>query len=120
MKIYYEPFPGFNKEYDFIFTDDTVMDLSFTEPEEPRLMREIGVNCIIDGIMVGSGGYSFTGLLMKQLLPEQIRVLLSHTYRIYCYQSVSRLRFVDQLHIEVEQIAKQEIEPGMFKNEDIL
>ncbi|MHA2218910.1 MAG: hypothetical protein ACXACY_23560, partial [Candidatus Hodarchaeales archaeon] len=116
MKIYYEPFPGFNKEYDFIFTDDAVMDLSFTEPEEPRLLREIGADYIVEGIMVGSG-YYFTGLLMKQLIPEQIRVLWSHAYRVY-YRPFNQFnpftphprlpRFVDRFRNEVEQIAKQE------------
>ncbi|MHA2219357.1 MAG: hypothetical protein ACXACY_25875 [Candidatus Hodarchaeales archaeon] len=120
MKIYYEPYPGYNEKYDFIYLHTTVMDLSFTEPEEPRLMREIGVNCIIDGIMVGSD-YSFTELsLMKQLLPEQIRVLFSHAYRIYNSYCFSQVQFIFKFRDEVRQLARQEIEPGMFKDEDIL
>jgi hypothetical protein len=56
--------------------------------------------------------------LTRQLLPEQIRVLWSHVYRIYYYQPL--LHFVREFRNEVEQIAKREIEPGMFKDEDIL
>jgi hypothetical protein len=119
MKIHYEPYSGFNRRYDFIYLDGTVMSLSFTEPEEPRLMREIGVGYIVEGIIVVDG-YSFRGPLMEQLLPEQIRVLLSHAYRIYFRTPIPQFHFINQLRNEVEQIAKQEIEPGMFKNEDTL
>jgi hypothetical protein len=120
MKIHHEPYSGYNRRYNFIFTDDAVMSLSFTEPEEPRLMREIGVDYIIEGVIVRIGfNYSFKGLLMKQLLPEQIRVLWSHAYRIYNDCS-SKVQFILRLHDEVEQIARQEIGPGMFKDEDTL
>jgi hypothetical protein len=105
-------------------TDAATMRLSFVEPEEPKLIREIGVGYIVERIVAGDG-YSFRGPLMKQLLPEQIRILLSHAYRIYHHLCnfnpfTSQPRFVDQFRYEVEQIAKQEIEPGMFKNENIL
>ncbi|MHA2219356.1 MAG: hypothetical protein ACXACY_25870, partial [Candidatus Hodarchaeales archaeon] len=61
---------------------------------------------------------SFTELLlMKQLLPEQIRVLVSHAYRI-CDDCFSKVQFILRFHDEVEQIARQEIGPGMFKDED--
>jgi hypothetical protein len=120
MKIHYEPFPGFNKEFDFMYPDTLILELSFTEPEEPKLLKEIGVDYIVEKITKGDG-YSFEGLLMKQLLPEQIRVLLSHTYRVFYYRlPTSQPRFVDLLYIEFQQIAKQEIEPGIFKDEDIL
>jgi hypothetical protein len=88
-----------------------VLSFSFVEPEESRLMREIGVDYIVD--FIGEP-------LTKQLLPEQIRVLLSHAYRIYGYYCFSKLQFIREFRREVEQIAKQEIEPGMFKNEDTL
>ncbi|MHA2218536.1 MAG: hypothetical protein ACXACY_21635 [Candidatus Hodarchaeales archaeon] len=121
MKIHYEPFPGFNKEFDFMYTDDIVINLSFIEPEEPKLLREIGVDYIIKGITERDGfTYSFTELsLMEQLLPEQIRVLLSHAYKI-SEKFIRKSQFIRIFHNEVEQIAKQEIEPGMFKDEDIL
>jgi hypothetical protein len=108
MKIYYEPYRGFNRIYDFVYLNDIVMDLSFVEPEEPRLMREMGVDYIVDGIIVGDT-YSLRGPLMKQLLPEQIRVLLSHAYKAFYHPSTLQVRFVDRFRREVEQIAKQEI-----------
>jgi hypothetical protein len=104
------------------------MDLSFIEPEEPKLLEEIGVNYIVNEI-TKRNGYSLVELsLMEQLLPEQIRVLWSHAYRIFYYHAyrifyyrpISQSQFVCEFRHEVEQIAKQEIEPGMFKNEDIL
>jgi hypothetical protein len=82
MKIYYELYQGFNKEFDFMYTDDAAMRLSFVEPEEPRLIREIGVNHIVEGITERNGFvFCFYDPLMGQLLPEQIRVLWSHAYR---------------------------------------
>ncbi|MHA2218914.1 MAG: hypothetical protein ACXACY_23580 [Candidatus Hodarchaeales archaeon] len=120
MKIYYEPYRGFNNSYDFAIEDSSVMKFSFTEPEEPRLIREIGVDYIVNEITKRYGfSYSFRLLLMKQLLPEQIRVLWSHAYRIYSHTS-SKIQFIPRFRSEVEQIAKQEIEPGMFKDEDTL
>jgi hypothetical protein len=120
MKIHYEPYRGFNKQHDFIYIDNAVMDLSFIEPEEPKLLEEIGVNYIVNEI-TKRNGYSLVELsLMEQLLPEQIRVLWSHAYRIFYYRPISQSQFVCEFRHEVEQIAKQEIEPGMFKNEDIL
>ncbi|MHA2218917.1 MAG: hypothetical protein ACXACY_23595 [Candidatus Hodarchaeales archaeon] len=123
MKIHYEPYPGFNEKYDFDFGDDAAMRLSFVEPEEPKLMREIGVNYIVEEI-TERYGFIFSAqvsLLMEQLIPEQIRVLVSHAYKIYhSYRPFSKSYFIDRLHIEFQQIAKQEIEPGVFKNEDIL
>jgi hypothetical protein len=117
MKIYYEPYRGYNKKYDFVYTDDVVLEFSFTEPEEPKLIREIGVDYIIEGITERDGfSYYLEPLIMRQLLPEQIRVLMSHAFRI----PFSELHFVNQLRNEVEQLAKQEIEPGIFKDEDIL
>jgi hypothetical protein len=116
MKIHYEPYQGFNDRFDFIFTDDTVMGFSFIEPEEPRLMREIGVDYIVEGVTEKYGfKYSFTELsLMEQLLPEQIRVLFSHACKI-AYLTGLKSQFIPKFRNEVEQIAKQEIEPGIFK-----
>jgi hypothetical protein len=111
MKIHYEPFPGFNKEFDFMYTDDAAMRLSSTEPEEPKLLKEIGVNHIVEGITERNGFvFCIYDPLMGQLLPEQIRVLWSHAYRVYdhCF---SKSEFISKF----QQIAKQEIEPGMFK-----
>jgi hypothetical protein len=54
---------------------------------------------------------------MEQLLPEQIRVLLSHAYKI-SGKFIRKSQFVREFRNEVEQIAKQEIEPGIFKDED--
>jgi hypothetical protein len=119
MKIYYELYSGYNKKYDFMYSDDMVLEFSFVEPEEPKLLREIGVSEITE-----RGRFIFSAKalsLMEQLLPEQIRVLLSHAYRIYGYHwCSSKSKFIYKLRHEVEQIAKQEIEPGMFKDEDIL
>jgi hypothetical protein len=119
MKIRYEPFPGFNNRHDFLFSNDAVINLSFIEPEEPKLLREIGVDYIIKGITERDSlfKYSFRGPLMEQLLPEQIRVLLSHAYKI-SGKFIRKSQFVREFRNEVEQIAKQEIEPGIFKDED--
>ncbi|MHA2218916.1 MAG: hypothetical protein ACXACY_23590 [Candidatus Hodarchaeales archaeon] len=117
MKIYYEPYRGFNKIYDFTYPNNMVMELSFIEPEEPKLMREIGVDYIVGKITKRNGFiYLFTELsLMEQLLPEQIRVLWSHAFRIYhYYQFLSKSRFTTRFRNEVKKIAEQEIEPGMF------
>jgi hypothetical protein len=108
MKIYYEPYRGFNRIYDFVYSNDIVMDLSFMEPEEPRLMREMGVDYIVNGIIVGDT-YSFRGPLMEQLLPEQIRVLLSHAYKAFYHPSTLQVRFVDRFCREVEQIAFRDL-----------
>jgi hypothetical protein len=75
MKIYYELFLGFNEEFDFMYTDDEVMRYSFVEPEEPRLMREIGVDYIVEGITERNSYFFAESPLTRQLLPEQIRVL---------------------------------------------
>jgi hypothetical protein len=79
MKIYYEPFPGFSRNYDFLFEDYMVRRLSFLEPEEPKLLKEIGVGYIVDEIAKKEGYiFSFAELpLMEQLLPEQIARNLS-------------------------------------------
>ncbi|MHA2218541.1 MAG: hypothetical protein ACXACY_21660 [Candidatus Hodarchaeales archaeon] len=123
MKIYYEPYLGYNKRYDFRYPDTLVLKLSFIEPEEPKLMREIGVDYIVKEVTEKDGfKYSFTKLsLMEQLLPEQMRVLLSHAYRICNHHRLfSKFQFIRIFRNEVKQIAEQEIEPGMFKDEDIL
>ncbi|MHA2218539.1 MAG: hypothetical protein ACXACY_21650 [Candidatus Hodarchaeales archaeon] len=119
MKIRYEPFPGFNNRHDFLFSNDAVENLSFIEPEEPKLIRKIGVDYIVKEVVKDSlFKYSFTrSLLMEQLLPEQIRVLLSHAYKI-SGKFIRKSQFVREFRNEVEQIAKQEIEPGIFKDED--
>jgi hypothetical protein len=117
MKIRYEPFPGFNNRHDFLFSNGAVENLSFVEPEEPRLLREIGVNYIVKGITERNGfNYYLEPLIMKQLLPEQIRVLVSHAHKIACL--ITKYQFIPRFRNEVKQIAKQEIEPGMFRNED--
>jgi hypothetical protein len=89
--------------------------LTFVEPEEPRLIREIGVNHIVEGITERNGFvFCFYDPLMEQLLPEQIRVLWSHAYRIYGYHCSSKSEFISKFRHEVEQIARQEIEPGIL------
>jgi hypothetical protein len=97
--------------------------MSHPEPSNPKLLKEIGVGYIVEEITERTSFYyNFRELsLLKQLLPEQIRVLLSHAHRIYdCHRYSSKSQFIRIFHNEVEQIAKQEIEPGMFKDEDTL
>jgi hypothetical protein len=108
MKIHYEPYTGFNERHDF-GNEGFSLDLSFLEPEEPKLLKEIGVF-----------KYSFYRLSsMSQLLPEQIRILMSHAYVVATLTSTKNM-FADEFYSIVRRIAEQEIEPGMFRNEDIL
>ncbi|MHA2218547.1 MAG: hypothetical protein ACXACY_21690, partial [Candidatus Hodarchaeales archaeon] len=114
MKILFESPMRFNREYDFVFEDPNIMDLSFVEPEEPRLLKEIGVDYITDEITKRDRfNCSFReSPLTRQLLPEQIRVLLSHAHKIWMIV-YSKSQFIRIFHNEVKQIAEQEIEPGM-------
>jgi hypothetical protein len=62
MKIHYEPYSGYNRRYDFMYSDDMVLEFSFIEPEEPKLLREIGVNYVVEEITKEDGFiYSFEG-----------------------------------------------------------
>ncbi|MHA2218919.1 MAG: hypothetical protein ACXACY_23605 [Candidatus Hodarchaeales archaeon] len=120
MKIHYEPYTGFNERHDF-GNEGFSLDLSFLEPEEPKLLKEIGVDYIVKEIMKKNGfKYSFYRLSsMSQLLPEQIRILMSHAYVVATLTSTKNM-FADEFYSIVRRIAEQEIEPGMFRNEDIL
>ncbi|MHA2218039.1 MAG: hypothetical protein ACXACY_19060 [Candidatus Hodarchaeales archaeon] len=116
MKIHYEPYQGYNEKYDF-GSQGVSLNMSHPEPSNPKLLKEIGVGYIVEEITKRTSFYyNFRELsLLKQLLPEQIRVLLSHAYRIYDYHwCSSKSQFIRIFRNEVEQIAEQEIEPGMF------
>ncbi|MHA2218041.1 MAG: hypothetical protein ACXACY_19070 [Candidatus Hodarchaeales archaeon] len=106
MKIYYEPYPGFN--------NSSSDGLIFGEPEEFKLLREIGVEYIFYKISQKGLAYNFWPI-MDQLSPEQRQVLLSHAYIICNNNSAGIFKFRELFRDELQRLADCEIEPGMFK-----
>jgi hypothetical protein len=102
MKIYYKPYVKFT-------------DIPLEEPNNPMLLRDLSEKSIDSLVMDLYYNLKYTAIL-QLLTPEQRFVLNCHA----SYLFLPRYNFLTKMKQEIKQIAKQEIEPGMFKNEDIL
>ncbi|MHA2218042.1 MAG: hypothetical protein ACXACY_19075 [Candidatus Hodarchaeales archaeon] len=111
MKIYYEPYKGYNS------ITGSASFFAFIEPEKHRLLREIGVDYILYEITRNAHHYYMRPSLMTQLLVEQRQVLMSH---VYIYFNMYGNNFRKPFRDELQRLADCEVEPGMFRNEDIL
>ncbi|MHA2218542.1 MAG: hypothetical protein ACXACY_21665 [Candidatus Hodarchaeales archaeon] len=114
MKIYYKP----------VFTSSLTTNLvnwSFEEVDNPIRLNDLKYSHILE--IIASFMYGGESFIITKLLPEQRYVIGCHLSRVWynCYGGVvnlGRLRFV--MAREIRRLAKQEIEPGMFKDENIL
>jgi hypothetical protein len=111
MKIKY-------KSIDFFYMAAT--DKPSREPDNPIFLRDLNENQI--NFLVESIYSDRSAEIMNLLLPEQIYVLRCHASHLYSfyYACGDITKFHVQMSREIYQLAKQEIEPGMFKDEDIL
>jgi hypothetical protein len=57
--------------------------------------------------------------VLDHLLPEQIYILRCHASYLDSFYDTEE-KFLVEMKQEIEQLTRQEVEPGMFKNEDIL
>ncbi|MHA2218918.1 MAG: hypothetical protein ACXACY_23600 [Candidatus Hodarchaeales archaeon] len=108
MKIYYKPHCWVGK-----------FDIPTKEPDNPIFLRDLNegsVNYLMEAIY-----YIRSGGVLDLLLPEQIWILCCHATYIPSFSCISRRdEFIVRMRQEIKQLSKQEIEPGMFKNEDTL
>jgi hypothetical protein len=98
------------------FFNNDKFNYSFKEPEEPRLLKKIGMDHIVEESTWDSNYvFHFTNSLMEELLVEQREILVS------CAQlSLRRNNCVAVFRELVGKLSDREMEPGMFKNEDTL
>ncbi|MHA2218035.1 MAG: hypothetical protein ACXACY_19040 [Candidatus Hodarchaeales archaeon] len=89
-------------------------DLHFAEPDEPKLLKDIGIDRIFfEVVRKTSFLYSFEANFMEQLLMEQRCVLHNHAYIV---MTSVLSRFDEIYYEEIQSLSKSEIEPGIFKS----
>jgi hypothetical protein len=101
-----------------LFKPKTYGDLrAYKEPENPIFLRDLSVGEI--ELLAEDLYFSHSEpRILNLLLPEQIYILRCHAY--YNVMTVCFKPYCRGIKEQVLELAKQEIEPGMFKNEDTL
>ncbi|MHA2218032.1 MAG: hypothetical protein ACXACY_19025 [Candidatus Hodarchaeales archaeon] len=92
-----------------------VVDTPSIEPDEPVFLRDLSEELIFR--LVKCIDFNCCPEVLDILLPEQIWVLRCHASFLPSFVGVGSF-FID-MRQEILQLAKQEIEPGMFKDDTL-
>ncbi|MHA2218031.1 MAG: hypothetical protein ACXACY_19020 [Candidatus Hodarchaeales archaeon] len=98
-------------------------DFPSREPDNPIFLRDLDDELV--ALLVESIYSEHYSEIFETLLPEQLWVLRCHAtfipaYNYPVYSSTDFREFSFSMNQEICLLAKQEIEPGMFKDEDTL
>jgi hypothetical protein len=114
FEIYWEPPEGINIE-----------DPLLPEPKYEKLISEVGVQKIVDAIVVEVAGgqisVGWNGDVLGELIPEQRQVIVAHLAHIlyqYLNRDASMVRdyvIKSSFHRDVQRLADLESEPGEFE-----
>jgi hypothetical protein len=96
-------------------------DYPLREPDSPIFLRELSeelINCLVDSIYNNDIGQD---QIQTILLPEQRYILRCHASYLHSYHFfATKHLFLTRMKQELFRLAEQEIEPGIFKDEDTL